>query len=179
MAPDSAQIQLPDALRAVLATSFYIRATVTRRNGRSRTVEMTYFWDGHDRIYFSGYPGKRDWVASMAREPAMTVHTVEGDRWFDLPARARVLRKREERLPYLLTYIEHWARRPGYPRWQIRLFLGAVRCNRRLHLPWWGPFLYVRRILDRMPCVEVTFTGPATNRPFGPPPLSEPREGRP
>jgi hypothetical protein len=185
MAPDpvddrlDAPIPVPEALRTILASSFYIRATVIRRNGHPRTVEMTYFWDGANHIYFSGYPGKRDWVASMTRHPALTVHTVEGDRWFDIPARARVLRNRNERLPHLLAYIDHWAKRPGYPRWQIRLFLGAIRCNRGLRLPWWGPFLYVRRMLDRMPCVEVTFTGPAVDRPGGPPALSEPREGRP
>lgn len=171
--------ELPEAVREILSTSFYIRATVTRRNAQPRTVEMTYFWSGGEKLYFSGYPGRRDWVASMARNPDLTLHTVEGDRWYDIPARARVLRDRKERLPYLLAYIAHWARRPGYPRWQIRLFLGAIRCNRALRLPWWGPFLYVRRILDRMPCVEVTFTGEPRERQGGPPPLSEPREGRP
>jgi hypothetical protein len=172
-------IQIPDAVREILDSSFFIRATIKRKDGRSRTVEMTYFWNGGDHLYFSGYPGKRDWVATMARHPELMIHTVEGDRWFDMPARARVLRERNERLPYLLAYIDHWAKRPGYPRWQIRLFLGAIRCNRALRLPWWGPFLFVRRILDRMPCVEVTFTGPPKERPSGPPPLTEPREGRP
>lgn len=172
-------VELPDAARNILATSFYMRATLTRKDGRPRTVEMTYFWDGTEKIYFSGYPGKRDWVASMTRHPDLTIHTVEGDRWFDIPARARMIRERNERLPYLLAYIAHWAKRPGYPRWQMRLFLGAIRCNRALHLPWWGPFVFARRILDRMPCVEITFTGPPEARAGGPPELSEPREGRP
>ncbi|MBI4305524.1 MAG: hypothetical protein HY678_04315 [Chloroflexi bacterium] len=170
---------LNEEVRKILDTSFYIRATVVRKNGQPRTVEMTYYWSGGDGLVFSGYPGKRDWVASMARRPELTIHTVEGDSWWDIPARARVIRNRKERLPYILKYIERWARRPGYPRWQIQLFLGAVRCNRALRLPWWGPFALARRVLDRMPCVEISFIGDPKARPGGPPALSEEREGRP
>ncbi|MBI4201792.1 MAG: hypothetical protein HY532_01580 [Chloroflexi bacterium] len=167
-------------LSHILQHSFFIRTTMKRRrNGLPRTLETTYVWDGGDRIYLSGYPGKRDWVANMAAYPEVTVHTVEGDRWYDIPARARVLRNREERLPHLFAFIENWAKRPGYPRWRFMLFLTAIRWNRALRLPWWGPFLLARRILDAMPCVEITFVGQPVPRPGGPPPLSESREGRP
>ncbi len=115
----------------------------------------------------------------MAAHPEVTLHTVEGDRWYDIPARARVLRVRKERLPHLFAFIEHWANRPGYPRWRFMLFLRSIRCNRALHLPWWGPFYLARRILDAMPCVEITFAGEPVLRPGGPPPLSEQRGGRP
>jgi hypothetical protein len=171
---------LNDEVRAILAGSFYIRTTMRRRSsGAPRTLETTYVWDGGDRIYLSGYPGKRDWVANMATHPQVTVHTVEADLWYDIPASARVLRERNERLPHLLAFIEHWASRPGYPRWQFRLFLWGVKTNRALHLPWWGPFIMARRILDQMPCVEITFASEPVPRPGGPPPLSEVREGRP
>ncbi|MBI4311825.1 MAG: hypothetical protein HY681_08585 [Chloroflexi bacterium] len=171
---------LNEDVRSILAHSFYIRTTMKRRRSAlPRTIETTYVWNGGDRIYVSGYPGKRDWVANMAAHPEVTLHTVEGDRWYDIPARARVLRDRKERVPHLLDFISHWAKRPGYPRWQFRLFLWGVKTNRALHLPWWGPFYYARKILDAMPCVEIAFVGDPVPRPGGPPPLSENREGRP
>jgi hypothetical protein len=142
---------------------------------------LTYVWDGGDRVVFSGYPGKRDWVASMAANPEVTLHTVESEPLFDIPARARVVRDRKERLPHLLAYIEHWSTRPGYRRPLVLCVTRAVRINRALRLPMWGPFWLLRRnIFDQMPCVEVTFTGdPVVRLTGGPPPLSEPREGRP
>ena len=174
--------QLNDEVRSTLAHSFYIRTTVTRRShGTPRTVETTYVWDLGDRIYLSGYPGKRDWVASMAASPLVTVHTVErleGGQWYDIPATARVLRERNERLSHLLAFIENWTRRPGFPRLRFQVVLALIRLNRRLHFPWWGPFYFVRKVLDRMPCVEVTFTGGPVVRPEGPPPLTEQRPGR-
>lgn len=129
-----------------------------RRSGGERTVETTYTWDGVDRVYLSGYPGRRDWVANMAANPVVTITTVEGERNYVIAARASVLKQRNERVDHLLAFIDRWAERPGFPRKRFRLLLGAVRLNRRLHLPWWGPFYLVRRILDQMPCVELQFT---------------------
>ena len=155
---------------------------MTRRSDKTpRTVETTYVWDKGDCIYLSGYPGKRDWVASMAANPQVTVHTVEapaGGHRYDIPATARVLRDRDERLPHLLGFIERWTGRPGFPRGGFQLALAMIRLNRRLRLPWWGPFYAARKVLDQMPCVELTFTGPPVVRPGGPPPLSEPQPGR-
>ena len=61
---------LPAQLEKILSDSFYIRTTLTRKNGTPRTIETTYVWiqeNGVNKIILSGYPGKRDWVASMAR----------------------------------------------------------------------------------------------------------------
>jgi deazaflavin-dependent oxidoreductase (nitroreductase family) len=174
--------ELPPDLQRILRDSFYIRITLTRRkSGTPRTVELTYVWDGGGKVVLSGYPGKRDWVASMAANPVVTVHTVEGEPRFDLPARARVIRDRQERLPHLLAYIEHWSDRPGYRRPLVLGVIRAVRINRALRLPMWGPFWLLRRnIFDHMPCVEIAFTGaPVPHTTGGPPPLSETREGRP
>ncbi len=139
-----------------------------RRSGVTRVVETTYVWNGGPQLYLSGYPGARDWVANMRAHPDVTVHTVEGNRWYDIPGRARVVRSREERTPYVLAFIDRWSSRggAGLPfQWTLK----AVRINHRLRLPWWGPFYLVRRILDRMPCVEITFTGAPVPRPSGPP----------
>lgn len=167
-------------LQTILEDSFFIRITMTRRrSGTPRTIETTYVWDGGNRIVISGYPGRRDWVANMGANPDVTVHTVEGDQWFDIPATARVLRDRNERVPHLMAFIEHWAERPGFPRRRFMFVLNMIKLNRRLHLPWWGPFYLVRKIFDQMPCVEITFAGEPVARPGGPPPLSEPEHGRP
>ncbi len=174
--------RLGDQVRHVLAHSFVIRTTVTRRSGAPRTVETTYVWDGQDRIYLSGYPGKRDWVASMAASPWVTVHTVEGTKetgWYDIPASARVLRDRDERLPHLLAFVERWAKRPGFPRLPFQFALATIRLNRQLHLPWWGPFYPARKLLDQMPCVELTFTGDPVARSDGPSTAPWPEAGRP
>lgn len=172
---------MPAELAEILAESFYIRTTLIRKHGTPRTIETTFVWSsGSDRIVLSGYPGKRDWVASMSRNSAVTVHTVEFEPWFDIPAEARVIRDLDEKLPRLMAFIDNWALRPGFPRTRFKLLLGAVKINRALRLPWWGPFILAKKIFSGMPCVEITFTGtPVRRDEDGPPPLSEPREDRP
>ena len=173
-------VKLGNDVEAILSNSFFIRTTMMRRRSKSRrVVETTYVWDGADRIYLSGYPGKRDWVANMGASPAVTVHTVEGGSWYDISGEARVLRDRNERIPHLIQFIEHWALRPGFPRWQVQFFLRALKLNRMLRLPWWGPFYFARKIFDQMPCVEITFAAEPVRRLHGPPELSENRDGRP
>ena len=175
--------KLPAQLEKILSDSFYIRTTVTRKNGNKRTIETTYVWsqeNGVNKIILSGYPGKRDWVASMARNAEVTVHSVEFEPWFDIPGEARVVRDLNEKLPKIFAFIEHRALRPGFPRTKFKILLGAVKINRALKLPWWGPFIIAKRVFTGMPCVEITFTGDAVLRADGaPPPLSEPQDGRP
>ena len=151
---------MTDELRRILDLSFVLRTTMTRRrSGGKRTIETTYTWDGSDCVYLSGYPGRRDWVANMGAHSEVVVTTVEGERNYVIPATARVLKDRNERVEHLLAFIDRWAERRGFPRKRFRFLLGSIRLNRRLHLPWWGPFFLVRRILDQMPCVELRFTG--------------------
>ncbi len=175
--------KLPAQLEKILSDSFYIRTTLTRKNGVPRTIETTFVWtqeDGVNRIILSGYPGKRDWVASMSRNSKVTLHSVEFEPWFDIPAEGRVIRDLDEKLPKIFAFIEHWALRPGFPRAKFKILLGAVKINRALRLPWWGPFIIAKRIFNGMPCVEITFTGEAVLREDGAPPaLSETQEGRP
>ena len=158
---DSLQTGLQDILR----NSFFIRTTTQgKRTGRPHTIETTYVWDGDRTIYLSGYPGPRDWVSNVTVNPVVVVQTVEGQVSYEIGGLARVLRTREERLPHLLAFIEHWAERGATIRPVSRLALGALRLNRALRLPWWGPFYFARRILDRMPCVEIVLTGVAVQR---------------
>lgn len=146
-----------------LEHSFAVRTTMSRRkSGGHYTLETTFVWDGHDCIYLSGYPDTRDWVANMASDPNVTVHIAYGGTQYDIPAQAVVLHDHDERMPHLLDFISHWAKRGGVQGWPFQLFLVTVRLNRALHLPWWGPFWLARRIFDRMPCVQITFTGEPT-----------------
>jgi deazaflavin-dependent oxidoreductase (nitroreductase family) len=170
MARNVPQDALPESVRDSLATDFFIRFTSTgRRSGSPRTSETTFVWDGARTLVISGYPGKRDWVANIGASPRVTVHTVERGVYYDLPASARVLRDRNERTGPLLAFLTHWAERPEAPRSVFNLVVSAIRLNRRLHLPWWGPFYLIRRLLDSMPCVEITLTGAATRRASPPP----------
>jgi hypothetical protein len=173
--------ELPPQLRRVLDGSFLLRVTLRRKDGTPRVLETTYCWDGGDQVVLSGFPGKRDWVASLARHPEVVVHTVESTPGWDIPGKARVLRERAERLPYLFAFIERWSRQPGFPparRAFLHLLLGAVRLNRGAGLPWWGPFALARRILDAMPCVVIALAGPPRPRAHPAPPPTPPRSGR-
>jgi hypothetical protein len=177
---DTKAHSIPSELEEILSNSFYIRTTLIRKNGTPRTIETTFVWDGGDKLILSGYPGKRDWVASISRNSNVTVHSVEFDPWFDIPATARVIRNLGDKLPRVISFIEHWSLRPGFPRTRFNFLLGAVKINRALKLPWWGPFMLAKKIFNGMPCVEITFTGEPVRRvDGGPPPLSEPREDRP
>ena len=160
---------LPDGLRRTLRDSFVVRVSHRgRRTGIQRVLETTFTWDGGVRVYLSGYPGHRDWVANMAADPNVTLHTVETQPRYDIPAKARVLRGREERTDHVLDFVERWASR-GAGGLVLRLALRAVRLNRALRLPWWGPFYLVRRVLDAMPCVELEMVGEPVVRRTAPP----------
>lgn len=167
--------ELPEDLRRVLAESFAIRTTFRRKDGTLRTLETTYGWEGGREIVLSGFPGPRDWVASLAHGPEVAVHTVEGAPGFDIAGRARVLRDREARMPHLLAFIDRWSTRPGFPRRRFGFLLGAVKVNRRLGLPWWGPFYLARRIFDAMPCVVIDLVGEPLRREGPPPAVTPPR----
>jgi deazaflavin-dependent oxidoreductase (nitroreductase family) len=161
---------LPPVVRASLESDFFIRFTTNgRRSGLPRTSETTFVWDRSRTLIVSGYPGKRDWVANIAQQSRITVHTVENAVFYDLPGTARVLRDRNERTEPLLAFLMHWAERPEAPRRLFTFVVRAVRTNRRLHLPWWGPFYLIRRVLDRMPCVEITLDATPTRRTILPP----------
>lgn len=171
--------EFPDDLRQALLESFLLRTTFSRRDGSLRTLETTFGWNGAREIVLSGFPGRRDWVASLARSPEVVVHTVERDPGWDIRGRARVLQDREERMPYLFAFIERWSERPGFPRRRFSFLLGAVHMNRRVGLPWWGPFYLARRIFDAMPCVVIELVGEPDRRMHPAPPVTPPRNPRP
>jgi deazaflavin-dependent oxidoreductase (nitroreductase family) len=151
---------LPSALRAALREGFAVRTLHTgRRTGAPRMVETTFAWDGADHLVLSGYPGARDWVANLAANPRASVLVPTEQAVYAIPVRARVLRARRERVPHLLRFVGRWARRMGAQGWILLAAVGLLRAHHALRLPWWGPYAIAARLLERMPCVELTFTG--------------------
>lgn len=69
--------------------------TTGRRSGAPRRIEIWYFVvDG--RVYITGTPGSRDWLANLAADPRFTFHVKEGAS-ADLPARAELITDPAER----------------------------------------------------------------------------------
>ena len=172
--------QLPEELRQSLSRDFFIRFTTTgRRSGAARTSETTFVWRGESggahSIYVSGYPGMRDWLANARSNPTVTIHTVERGVYYDIPATARVIVDRGERTPPLLWFLDRWANRPEAKQRVFGWIVSSIRLNHRLRLPWWGPFYVARRVMDRMPCLELTFDGPPVRRSTFPPSASAER----
>jgi hypothetical protein len=161
---------LPQDLAESLSKDFFIRFTTTgRRTGIPRTSETTFVWDKDGSFVVSGYPGKRDWIANMAADANVTLHTVEHGVYYDIPVKAEVITRREDRTGPLIAFLSRWASRPQATQKLFRLALGAIRVNHKLKLPWWGPFWAARKVLDRMPCARLVMVSFPTPR-RGPPP---------
>jgi hypothetical protein len=51
--------------------------TLGRQSGRPRRIEIVFFnFDG--RVYISGMPGRRAWMANLAADPRLTFHLKKG-----------------------------------------------------------------------------------------------------
>jgi hypothetical protein len=151
-------LEIPNELVKILNNSFLIRISIKGRKTKTlRVVELTYYWDGDKKIYLSGYPGKRDWIANMKTHQNVILHTVEFEPKWDISSKARIVENQEERITYILNYIERWSKRPGYPRFIMQISTKIIKLNKKLKLPWWGPFWFAKRILNQMPCVEIEF----------------------
>ena len=87
---------MDDAARQALERDRTIDITTTgRRSGRARRLE-TWFFNVDGRIYLTGSPGRRDWLANLRANPELTFHLKQSVR-ADLPARARVIDEPGER----------------------------------------------------------------------------------
>jgi deazaflavin-dependent oxidoreductase (nitroreductase family) len=97
----------PQAIAAALGRGGTIDITTTgRRSGRPRRIEIVFFgFDG--RIYISGAPGRRAWLANLKADPRLTFHLKRGAR-ADLPATARIITDEAERRPILERICAIW-----------------------------------------------------------------------
>lgn len=69
--------------------------TTGRKSGLPRRIEIWYFVvDG--RVYLTGTPGPRDWLANLRVDPALTFHVKQGAT-ADLAARGLVIDDPAER----------------------------------------------------------------------------------
>lgn len=80
--------------------------TIGRRSGKARRVEVI-FHNIDGRIYISGHPGARDWLANLKANPSLTFHLM-GRLRADLPAAARVVTDPADRRAILSRVAENW-----------------------------------------------------------------------
>jgi deazaflavin-dependent oxidoreductase (nitroreductase family) len=95
--------QIADAL----ARGGVIDITTTgRSSGQARRIEIVFFnIDG--RLYITGSPGTRAWLANLKADPRMTVH-LKRETVADLPASARIIEDEAERRPVAVAACRAW-----------------------------------------------------------------------
>ena len=82
--------------------------TTGRKTGQPRRIEIVFFHiDG--RVYITGFPGTRAWVANLKADPRFTFH-LKKDVVADLPATARQVIDAEEREAVLQGALRTWRR---------------------------------------------------------------------
>ncbi len=98
-------------IRAALQKGGLIDITTTgRTSGQPRRIEITFF-NVAGRVYISGMPGTRDWLANLTADPAFMFHLKKGVE-ADLPASARVISDPTERGPIIEHVVHVWKREP-------------------------------------------------------------------
>ena len=98
----------PDIAAALRAGGIIDITTTGRRSGEPRRIEIVFFYqDG--RVYITGLPGRRAWLANLSADPHFTFHLKKGV-LADLPATARIITDVEERRPVLTRVCEAWNR---------------------------------------------------------------------
>lgn len=82
--------------------------TTGRTSGAPRRIEIVFFHvDG--RVYITGLPGKRAWMANLNADPRLTFHLKRGV-VADLPATARQVTDEQERRAVLQVALRSWRR---------------------------------------------------------------------
>jgi hypothetical protein len=89
-----------------------------RRTGQERRIE-TWFWNLDGRIYLSGAPGRRNWLANLRAKPEFTFHLKQSAR-ADLPARAHPIDDPEERRRVMSRILEGLGRTGSLDQWVAR-----------------------------------------------------------
>jgi deazaflavin-dependent oxidoreductase (nitroreductase family) len=96
-------------IRTALSGGGVIDITTTGgKSGQPRRIEIVFFnVDG--RIYISGTPGTRGWIANLVADPHLTFHLKKGME-ADLPATARIISEPAERRPVIEQVCRTWNR---------------------------------------------------------------------
>ena len=108
-----------DSIAAALRQGGIIDITTTgRTSGEPRRIEIVFFnVDG--RLYITGTPGTRAWLANVKADPNMTLNLKRGV-IADLPATAREVTEEAERRAVATAACESW-NRPG----QVEAFVAG------------------------------------------------------
>ncbi len=85
--------------------------TKGRKTGQPRRVEI-WFHNLDGRLYITGPPGRRHWLASRVTNPHFTFHFKESAQ-ADLPARARPIFEEQERRDVLTTIVNKLGNESG------------------------------------------------------------------
>ena len=103
---------MDDAIRTALHHSQVIDLTTTgRRTGQQRRIEI-FLHDDHGRLFITGMPQAdrtRDWIYNITADPHVVVHLKQSV-VADIPATARVITDRDERLPLIEVAAKRWGR---------------------------------------------------------------------
>ena len=98
-----------DRIAAALSQGGIIDITTTgRSSGQARRIEIVFFnVDG--RVYITGTPGSRAWLANLKADPGLTFHLKRG-LTADLPATARIVGDEAERRAVAEAACRAWNR---------------------------------------------------------------------
>jgi deazaflavin-dependent oxidoreductase (nitroreductase family) len=89
--------------------------TIGRKSGLPRRVEI-WFHHLEGRLYITGQPGQRNWLANLMANPEFTFH-LKGSVQADLPARARPITDVTERREVLSKIIQGLGGRRDLEAW--------------------------------------------------------------
>ncbi len=97
------------AIAEALQRDLTIDITTTgRRSGQPRRIEI-WFLNVEGRIFITGTPGRRDWMANLSANPRFTFHLKESVT-ADLEAEARVVEDEPTRRLVLEHAVATWYR---------------------------------------------------------------------
>jgi deazaflavin-dependent oxidoreductase (nitroreductase family) len=98
-----------DPIAAALRQGGIIDITTTgRTSGEPRRIEIVFF-NVHGRLYITGLPGSRAWLANLKADPGMTLHLKRG-LTADLAATAREVTDEAERRAVATAACRAWKR---------------------------------------------------------------------
>jgi deazaflavin-dependent oxidoreductase (nitroreductase family) len=100
---------MDERIKRALSRGHLVDVTTTgRKTGEPRRIELVFHnFDG--RVYISGMPGRRSWLANLEADPDFVFH-LKGPIKADLRARARIITDPTERRDVLARVAQVWRR---------------------------------------------------------------------
>jgi deazaflavin-dependent oxidoreductase (nitroreductase family) len=89
--------------------------TTGRKSGQPKRIEI-WFHRVDSRLFITGTPGRRAWLANLRANPNFTFH-LKGSAQADLPARARPVEDEAERRQIMSAILRHLGRDADLEAW--------------------------------------------------------------